>query len=105
MLAKRLSWVVWPDHSGAPHDMFTASTPWATAVSTAASMSVMLAEFASTITIEQFGQMAEIICTSRVASAAPSTSVCAGRVFAPSWLTIREQPLAVVHGGSPNADR
>src|SRR5689334_21332012 len=60
------------------------------------------AEDASTSRMWQFGQIAETMSiSSEISSAQPVLLLGSGDV-APFWLTLRKQPLAVVHAGRPN---
>ena len=61
----------------------------------------------STTMILQYGQAAEIIDTSSVASMSQPVPTAEGGSGAdlPRWLTTRKQPLATVQGGRPNCLR
>jgi hypothetical protein len=66
---------------------------------------VLLFELASTSRMWQVGQMAETMSTSSEISPAQPVLVGGSGLVAPFWFTFEKQPLAVVHGGSPNWDR
>jgi hypothetical protein len=92
--------------SGPVHDDTTAFAPNTTAeLMPAPKNDVASSLLASTSSSLQFGHAADIICRSRsVCTAHPALAVGSG-VTAPFWLTFLKQPLAVVHGGSPNCER
>src|SRR5262252_10541974 len=76
------------------------------AVFSAAARSANVGILPSTTTILQSGQAADTIDTSSVSSTPqPSGSALGNGDGLPCWLTIRRQPLAVVHGGSPYSFR
>ncbi len=73
-------------------------------MSSAAARSVNADEFASTSRILQPGQIADAMSTSSEISCA-QPEFARGGVVPPVWLTLRKQPLAVVHELSPYCDR
>ena len=92
------------DNSLPPQLLETAVAPSATAVFSAVPRSTMPAPLASTSRIEHFGQAALTMSRSRAISW-PQPASAIGGVVPPSWLTLRKQPLAVVHAGKPYCAR
>src|SRR5580692_9026529 len=87
-----------------PQLLETASTSGALdAVRSAVARSDIEAEFASTSTIEQLGQIPETMSRSSDSSSSqPPLESDFGSLLVPYSLTIFRQPLAVVQAGRPN---
>src|SRR4051812_19266984 len=87
--------------SSPPQLLDTTVAPDRTAVRTAAAIDVMPLSSDSTSSSLHAGQTADAASRSRATSTVQSSSGSYGGSGAswPSWLTLRKQPLAVVHGG------
>ena len=80
--------------------------PSRAAVRSVAARSGEVSLLPSTTRMWQRGQATEIIDTSRVTSRSQPVPTADGAgLVPPCWLTWRKQPLATVHGGSPNCLR
>ena len=81
--------------------MDTNFAPSETAAFTPVPRSLISALFASTRMMRQFGHVADTMSRSRDSSSSqPVWPAARGSGLAlPSWLTLRKQPLATVHGG------
>jgi len=77
----------------------------AAAAFSAVPRSLIVALLASTSVMLQLGQMALTMARSSAISTDQSGSAAGSGLVAPFWFTFLKQPLAVVHGGSPNCDR
>src|SRR5947207_8202235 len=99
-----LSNVVCEANSLLPQLLLMALAPSAAAVFSAFDRCWRLELSASTNRMLQFGQIAETMSTSSDSSKAQLLFLV-DRLSLPSSPTIRRQPFAVVHVGSPNVDR
>src|SRR6478672_576775 len=90
------------ENSEPPNELEISVAPRRAAVFSAVARLANDDELPSTSRMWQFGQIAEAMSRSSEISWAQPVSTAGSGDAPPFWLTLRKQPLAVVHGGRPN---